>query len=102
MACGINSSGLLNYTSGIIKSNNLSTNRHDHFVLVFGYGVENETKYWKVKNSWGSAWGENGYFRIEKGKNVLGIESSCSWGNPLDTWTEDIRNKTAPNFNEHT
>lgn len=97
IACGINSTGLANYVNGTLKYNNQSGNRIDHFVFVYGWGVDNGTKYWKVKNSWGSAWGENGHFKIEKGKNFLGIESQCFWGNPLDTWTDDIRNKTMPN-----
>merc|ERR1712194_20030 len=34
---------------------------------------------WNVRNSWGTAWGERGWFRVLRGDNVLGIERKCSW-----------------------
>lgn len=86
---------LVNYTSGVFED---KTGRKelDHDISVVGWGEEKGTKYWIIRNSWGSYWGEGGNFRLIRGTDNLGIESTCSWATPLDTWTKDVRNETKP------
>ena len=46
-----------------------------HEVVIVGYGEEKDgTKFWTVKNSWGTGWGLDGYFRIARGVNMCAIE----------------------------
>jgi hypothetical protein len=38
----------------------------DHAMAVVGYGTEGTSNYWILQNSWGAAWGESGYVRIDR------------------------------------
>jgi KDEL-tailed cysteine endopeptidase len=51
------------YSSGILDSPSCGTTL-DHGVLIVGYGEENGKKYWLLKNSWSTTWGDHGYFKI--------------------------------------
>jgi len=47
----------------------------DHAVLLVGWGVDGAEHYWRIQNSWGPDWGEDGFFRITMNENESGIES---------------------------
>merc|ERR1712066_20871 len=58
------------YRGGVLtKKCTASANKLDHCVQLVGYDKTANTPYWKVKNSWGTDWGEDGYIRLEYGSN---------------------------------
>ena len=72
---------LLEYKGGIYKDTT-GSKIPQHGISVVGWGEENGEKYWIVRNSWGTYWGEKGWFRVVRGEDNLGIESRCSWAVP--------------------
>jgi cathepsin X len=54
----------------------------DHIVSIVGWKTVNDKQYWIVRNSWGTYWGNLGFFYVELGKNLIGIESEVSWATP--------------------
>ena len=80
------------YRKGIYKSinNNWMTEnlpkpeweKVDHSVTLVGWGYDevHKQKYWLLMNSWGKHWGEDGYFRMVRGEDHMGIESICEFG----------------------
>lgn len=58
----------------------------NHAVTVVGYGTSDDgTKYWLLKNSWGTDWGDNGYIRIQRDvdapEGLCGITKMASYPN---------------------
>jgi cathepsin L len=75
-------SGFQLYKSGVF--NGVCGQNLDHGVLAVGYGKDTSSglDYWKVKNSWGTSWGEAGYIRMVRNKDECGIANEPSY--PVD------------------
>ena len=50
-------------------------------MLIVGYGIEDNKKFWIVKNNWGEDWGERGYVRlaIVDGPGICGIQMNTAY-----------------------
>jgi cathepsin L len=81
VSVGLNATKLQHYVSGIF--NDWCSIQANHNVLAVGYGTEDGNKFWRVKNSWSTTWGEDGYFRIARtdmiGPGMCGIAGQVSW-----------------------
>ena len=51
-----------------------------HAVKIVGWGDEGGVPYWLVANSWSPHWGEKGFFKILRGANECGIETTPAAG----------------------
>jgi len=96
IACYIAANQALDdYTGGIFEDKTGFMDI-DHVVSIVGWGVEHGKKFWIVRNSWGTSWGEEGFFRIVRGVNNLNLESECAWATPTPEiyTTYNITNST--------
>ena len=78
------------YKSGVIQRSQCNHQRVNHAVTIVGYNLsssglgdaddetsldvgKNPVNFWKVQNSWGSWWGDNGFVRLNIDKNGIGV-----------------------------
>ncbi|KAJ6927280.1 hypothetical protein NC651_011372 [Populus alba x Populus x berolinensis] len=84
LAVAINAVFMQTYIGGV-SCPYICSRRLDHGVLLVGYGSAGystvrmkDKPYWIIKNSWGEKWGENGFYKICRGRNVCGVDSMVS------------------------
>ncbi|PRP83730.1 hypothetical protein PROFUN_09062 [Planoprotostelium fungivorum] len=80
VSVALDASTLQRYAGGVVDAP--TSVIHNHAVTVVALINDCDGKAaqcWVVKNSWGPKWGEDGFFRIVKGKNSIGV------ANVLDT-----------------
>ena len=84
------------YTGGVYIHNTTLAGKRmnpweatNHAVCLVGWGVDQSSgiPYWIVKNSWGTGWGEQGYFRIRRNTDECAIESMAMSARPVLTKT---------------
>ncbi|CAD7969497.1 unnamed protein product [Amoebophrya sp. A120] len=94
VTCSVDSDVMLKFPRGhVLLAQENRDWEFDHLIGVVGWGMVNKVPtwpiakqvqsgalpFWLVRNSWGTAWGDNGWIRVAMGANVTGIESQCSW-----------------------
>lgn len=66
----------LYYSQGIFDDPKCSRRQNDvdHAIVIVGYGSQDGTDYWIIKNSWGTTtWGQEGYGLYRRGRNACSI-----------------------------
>ncbi|OHT01363.1 Oryzain alpha chain [Tritrichomonas foetus] len=80
VAAGLNGSQIqfYLYESGIFNIRACTPYPLSHGVGIVGYGVEGDSPYWILRNTWGKSWGEAGYCRMIRGYNMCGCAQMVS------------------------
>ncbi len=76
LSIAVDATAFQTYHGGILKTCRFGGLNHG--VTLVGYGEEDGTKFWIIRNSWGTGWGEKGYVRVARGKGLCGMNQAVS------------------------
>ena len=77
----MNYSKVASENDGVYTSNKKYTDDDiDHSMEVAGWGkTASGTKYWIIRNSWGTYWGSSGWLKLKRGVNMLMSEPAAEF-----------------------
>lgn len=77
LSIALNASPMQMYMGGVSDPWFCWASGIDHAVGLVGYGKDDKSgkDYWNIRNSWGTGWGEKGYYRLVRGKGACGMNT---------------------------
>mmetsp|Transcript_8571 Transcript_8571/g.9728 ORF Transcript_8571/g.9728 Transcript_8571/m.9728 type:complete len:317 (+) Transcript_8571:26-976(+) len=70
ISIAVDASTWSSYTGGVVTRSTCGTGMN-HAVVIVAYDAVEDA--WKVRNSWGANWGENGHIRLKQGENTCNL-----------------------------
>ena len=55
------------YAKGVFSGDGCENKPVNHASLIIGYNLDDEVPFFRLKNAWGTKWGEEGYYKIAIG-----------------------------------
>merc|ERR1719262_285650 len=72
LSIAVDANGFSGYSHGVLQNPSCSKTQLNHAINIVGYGSD-RVPYWKIRNSWGTSWGEQGYIRLYRGDCSCGV-----------------------------
>jgi len=84
MSVCVNAASWSDYTGGVVQGSSCSGDAGgiDHCVQLVGFNTDDQgNKYWIVRNSWNTGWGDQGYIYLQFGQNTCAVADVVTYAN---------------------